>query len=35
VEAIAEAATRAVLDVRVTRPPDMYFPSQLVVRQTA
>jgi DNA-binding LacI/PurR family transcriptional regulator len=35
VEAIAEAATRAVLDVRATRPPDMYFPSQLVARQTA
>ena len=35
VEAIAEAATRAVLDVRATRPPDMYFPSELVARQTA
>jgi DNA-binding LacI/PurR family transcriptional regulator len=35
VEAIAEAATRAVLDARATRPPDMYFPSQLVARQTA
>jgi DNA-binding LacI/PurR family transcriptional regulator len=35
VEAIAEAATRAVLDVRATRLPDMYFPSQLVARQTA
>jgi DNA-binding LacI/PurR family transcriptional regulator len=35
VEAIAEAATRAVLDVRATRPPDLYFPSELVVRQTA
>ena len=35
VEAIAEAATRAVLDLRATRPPDMYFPSYLVTRQTA
>jgi DNA-binding LacI/PurR family transcriptional regulator len=35
VEAIAEAATRAVLAARATRPPDMYFPSQLVARQTA
>ncbi len=35
VEAIAEAATRAVLEARTTRPPDMYFPSQLVARQTA
>jgi DNA-binding LacI/PurR family transcriptional regulator len=35
VEAIAEAATRAVLDARSTRLPDMYFPSQLVARQTA
>jgi DNA-binding LacI/PurR family transcriptional regulator len=35
VEAIAEAATRAVLDARATRPPDMYFPSHLVARQTA
>jgi DNA-binding LacI/PurR family transcriptional regulator len=35
VEAIAEAATRAVLAARVTRPPDMYFPSQLVARRTA
>lgn len=35
VEAIAEAATRAVLDARATRLPDMYFPSQLVARQTA
>jgi DNA-binding LacI/PurR family transcriptional regulator len=35
VEAIAEAATRAVLNARALRPPDMYFPSQLVARQTA
>ena len=35
VEAIAEAATRAVLAARATRPPDMYFPSQLVARRTA
>jgi DNA-binding LacI/PurR family transcriptional regulator len=35
VEAIAEAATRAVLKASATRPPDMYFPSQLVLRQTA
>jgi DNA-binding LacI/PurR family transcriptional regulator len=35
VEAIAEAATRAVLHASATRPPDMYFPSHLVARQTA
>ena len=35
VEAIAEAATRAVLSARAVRPPDMYFPSQLVARRTA
>jgi DNA-binding LacI/PurR family transcriptional regulator len=35
VEAIAEAATRAVLAARTTRLPDMYFPSQLVARRTA
>ena len=35
VEAIAEAATRAVLKASATRPPDVYFPSQLVLRQTA
>jgi len=35
VDAIAEAATRAVLQASAQRPPDMYFPSQLVVRQTA
>jgi DNA-binding LacI/PurR family transcriptional regulator len=35
VEAIAEAATRAVLNASATRLPDMYFPSQLVARQTA
>jgi len=35
VEAIGEAATRAVLAARTTRPPDMYFPSQLVARRTA
>jgi DNA-binding LacI/PurR family transcriptional regulator len=35
VEAIAEAATRALLDASATRPPDMNFASQLVLRQTA
>ncbi len=35
VEAIAEAATRAVLDLRATRAPDIYFPSYLVARKTA
>ena len=35
VEAIAEAATRAVLKASATRPPDVYFPSRLVLRQTA
>jgi DNA-binding LacI/PurR family transcriptional regulator len=35
VEAIAEAATRAVLEASAQRPPDMFFPSQLVLRKTA
>ena len=35
VEAIAEAATRAVLHASAIRLPDMYFASQLVARQTA
>lgn len=35
VEAIAEAATRAVLVASAQRPPDMYFPSNLVLRKTA
>ena len=35
VEAIAEAATRAVLEASTVRPPDTYFPSQLVLRKTA
>jgi len=35
VEAIAEAATRAVLEASTARPPDMFFPSQLVLRKTA
>jgi DNA-binding LacI/PurR family transcriptional regulator len=35
VEAIAEAATRAVLEASTARRPDMFFPSQLVLRKTA
>ncbi len=35
VEAIAEAATRAVLEASTARPPDTFFPSQLVLRKTA
>ena len=35
VEAIAEAATRAVLEASTARPPDMFFSSQLVLRKTA